>query len=560
MHIMRNAERVSAPAADSAESQDAARWRGARVAWLAAVAVAIVALFLLYWLQARPETVGSDGASVILQGSDMLHGNLLLHGWFTADVSFYSTEVVQYMLLQTVLAMSPGLVFVAGAMTYTILVVLAGWLAKGRATGREGILRVCVGVGVMIAPAFGSLLHAPDHLGSAVPVLLVWLVIDRCPRRWWVPAVVCVLLAWGVVADPLIEITGAAAIAVACGTRGCYQLLQRRRRSGDGPGAAPLWFELSLAVAAVVSVGLARLVIAAIHAAGGFTAHPVVAGFMGFAGIWQHAAITAKGLLALFGAAFWTETPGQHVPGWQMLFNYVHLVGVALVIVGFALALRRFFRADSLLAAGLAAGIVLNVAAFMTSRFATDLLSIREASAVLPFSAVLAGRLLPSHLLNGARLRKLRPVPVLAAIGVLYAAMLGVNSIVARPSTPYYQNVADWLSGHHLTNGLATGYWMANIVTVDAGDQVKVRVAKVVNGTVARSGPWEINTQWYDPSVSTANFLLTDAGAGSGEWKTQMRAAEATFGHPARTYRFDGFTVFTWRGNILTSLRPTPGT
>jgi hypothetical protein len=524
---------------------------------VAAVAVVVVALFLLYWRQARVASVSSDGASIILQGSDMLHGNLLLHGWFTSDVSFYSTELVQYMLLQTVLPMSPGLVYVAGAMTYTILVALAAWLAKGRATGREGILRACIGAGVMLAPALGdftgSMLHAPDHIGSAVPVLLVWLVIDRCPPRWWVPVIACVLLAWGVVADPLIEITGAAAIAVACGARGCHQLLRRRRRDGHGP-EAPLWFEPSLAVAAVVSVGLARLAMAVIRAAGGFTARSVEGGFVGVADIRQHAVVTAKGLLGLFGAAFWTETPQEHLPEWQVLFSGVHLVGVVLVIAGFVLALRRFFRADSLLVAGLAAGIVLNVAAFMTSRFPTDLLSIREASAVLPFSAALAGRLIPGYL-TGAPLRRLRPVPVLAIVGVAYAAMLGVNTFAARPAAPSYQNVADWLSGHHLTNGLAAGYWLSNIVTVDAGGKVKVRDAEVTNGTVSRSGPWEINTQWYDPSVSTADFLLTDAGSGSGLWHAQLRAAERTFGRPARTYHFDGFTVFTWHDNVLTSLR-----
>jgi hypothetical protein len=298
---------------------------------------------------------------------------------------------------------------------------------------------------------------------------------------------------------------------------------------------------------------------AAIRAAGGFTACSVEGGFVGFADLRQHAVVTAKELLGLFGAAFWTEHPGEHVPGWQILFSYVHLAGVALVIVGFALAVRRFFRADSLLVAGLAAGIVLNAAAFMTSRFPTDMLSIREVSAVLPFSAAIAGRLIPGYLL-ATPLRKLRPVPVLAAVGVLYAAMLGVDSAAARPVAPYDQNVADWLSGHNLTNGLATGYWLSNVVTVDTGDQVRVRDAQVANGTVARSGPWNMDTQWYDPSVNTADFLLTDAGAGSGEWKTQLRAAERTFGHPARTYRFDGMTVFTWPGNILTSLRPTPGT
>ena len=29
----------------------------------------------------------------------MLHGNLLLHNWWVSDVSFYTTELPQYMLI-----------------------------------------------------------------------------------------------------------------------------------------------------------------------------------------------------------------------------------------------------------------------------------------------------------------------------------------------------------------------------------------------------------------------------------------------------------------------------
>ena len=37
--------------------------------------------------------VNSDGAGLVLQASDMLHGNLLLHGWYATDVSFVTTEL-----------------------------------------------------------------------------------------------------------------------------------------------------------------------------------------------------------------------------------------------------------------------------------------------------------------------------------------------------------------------------------------------------------------------------------------------------------------------------------
>jgi hypothetical protein len=564
----------------------------------------VALLLVAYWLQARSAAVSSDGASIILQAANLRHGNLLLRGWDTSDVSFYGTELVQYALLLTALPMSPGLVFVAGAMTYTILVTGAALLARGRATGREGVLRACAGAGIMLAPAAGSftalLLHAPDHTGSAVPVLLAWLVIDRCAPRWYVPAAVCLLLTWGQAGDQLIEITGVAAIVVACGARSAHALLRRRR---------PGWFEPSLAAAAIASFGLAKLVMAGIRAAGGFTPAPVNTNWSGLPGLWQHAALTGEGLLGLFGASFWTKglTP------LQMTFSCLHLAGVALAVAGLALALRWFFRPDALLTAGLATAIILNVAAFMTSGYAGDILSIREAAAVLPFAAICAGRLLPGRPLSGrlvsARLVPSRPlsarplsgrrlsgrrfsgrrfsgqrlpgrelpgqrlsgrgrsgwlvpewllVPVLAVAGTAYVAMLGVNAVTARPAPPAQSAIATWLASHHLTNGLATGYWLSNIVTVDTGGQVKVREVQVTRGAVTTPPDWEVNTSWYDPAVSGADFLLTNAVTRSATWEAQVTAVERDFGSPARIYHVDGFSVLTWHENLISALRPAP--
>jgi hypothetical protein len=493
----------------------------------------------------------------------MLHGNLLLHGWVTADVSFYGTELVQYMLLQVLLPMSPGLVFVAGAMTYTILVLLAGYIAKGRAVGREAILRACIGSGIMLAPALGDftalLLHAPDHFGSAVPVLLAWLVVDRCAPRWYVPAAVCLLLAWGQVGDPLLEVTGAGAMFLACAVRFCRHAAQRRS-GGNRPGSPPssrqaLWFEPALAAAALLSVGVTKLAEIAIRASGGYVVQPVATQVSGLTELGAHAVITGKGLLGLFGAVFWTEHPTV-MPAFQVFSSYLHLVGAVLALAAFALALWRFFRRDDLMVAGLATAIALNIVVLIASDYASDLLSIREASEVLPFAAVLAGRLLPGPV------TRLRLVPGLALASAGYIAVLCVNSAVPA-GTPTYANAAEWLSAHHLTSGLATGYWQSNIVTVDSRGAVTVRDTWLSRGEFrapdgSGEGGWEFSTGWYNPAANHADFLLTAAGTGSSTWKAQLRAAERTFGHPERTYHVDGLTVFTWDRNLLATLGRAP--
>ncbi len=79
--------------------------------------------------------VQSDGAAMVLESWAMLHGNLLLHGWQLADVSFYTTELPEYMLVELVRGLNPDVVRICAALTYTLLVVLAAAVAHG-ASGR----------------------------------------------------------------------------------------------------------------------------------------------------------------------------------------------------------------------------------------------------------------------------------------------------------------------------------------------------------------------------------------------------------------------------------------
>ena len=145
--------------------------------------VVAVALFAGYLGQSRTVSVGSDGASQALQAWDMLHGNPLLHGWWVTDVSFYTTELPQYALLELVRGLTPDVMHVGGAMTYTLLVLAAAFLARGRARGHAGLTRALLAAGLMLAPQLGpgtqTLVLSPDHTGTAVPVLLVWLLVDR---------------------------------------------------------------------------------------------------------------------------------------------------------------------------------------------------------------------------------------------------------------------------------------------------------------------------------------------------------------------------------------------
>ena len=86
-------EKASAPPptapADDARAAAPGRRASARRLLLAAAAALVVALlFLAYLRVSRTYPENSDESNDLLMAWDMLHGNVLLHGWHLSDVSF----------------------------------------------------------------------------------------------------------------------------------------------------------------------------------------------------------------------------------------------------------------------------------------------------------------------------------------------------------------------------------------------------------------------------------------------------------------------------------------
>ena len=85
----------SAGSAGSARLSGGRRW-----AVFAAYLLAAAILFTVYLQLSRTAQLNSDSANILLMGSDLLHGNLLLHGLSRSDTSFCTTQLPLHMLLE----------------------------------------------------------------------------------------------------------------------------------------------------------------------------------------------------------------------------------------------------------------------------------------------------------------------------------------------------------------------------------------------------------------------------------------------------------------------------
>jgi hypothetical protein len=521
----------------------------------AAAAAGVVLLFIAYVQLSRTYTENSDSANILLMSWDMLHGNVLLHGWYLSDVSFYSTELPQYAMLEGLLGLHADIAHIAAAMTYTLVLIFAVLLARGRVRGRAAWPRMALTGTLMVAPQLGVgvfvLLLSVGHIGTAVPLMLTWLVIDwAAPKpRWFIPVIVGLLLTWVLVADPLVLVVGIVPLIAVCALR-VLRAVWSARRPDRGAALQASWYEVSLAAAAILAYGLAALVNRLLSASGGFILHPL--GYqLAPVHTWAHHAwVTGEGLLALFGAK-------PQGPAPELAFALLHLAGVALVAWAICRVARRFLSWPDLVSQVLLVAIVLNVLVYIPSTLAnaTDL-NAREFAVVLPFGAVLAGRTLTTRVHGGeidvlGWLRRRRWRAGLAtALAAGYLASLGYGA--AQPSVPPANaQLATFLAEHHLTSGIS-GYWMSSIVTVGSDGAVTIRAVQ----SSLRPYLWETKGSWYDPAAQRATFLVTENGSDYfSHWKPSASAV-AALGPPARTYHVGPYTVLVWNKNLLTFPAP----
>ena len=583
-------------------------WAGASVFLLV-----IVVLFDAYLHLSKTYAENSDEANILLMANDMLHGNVYLSGWNVSDVPFITTELPEITLLVWMFGLHLNTAHIAAAVTYTAVIAIAMLLAKGRAHGPQAITRMALVLAIMLAPQPGVgvfvLVFSVGHIGTSAPVMLAWLVLDRfgltrrdgttptLRQRWYIPLIIAVLIAWALMADPLVLIIAIYPMLAVCLVRVVTGSVSGMRNGrglrGLRPALAARWLELSLAAAA----GIGYLVVwwggQLLKNASGY--HQQAVPFNLDGGRWfMQARVVVHGLLEMFGAYFVPgqainyKSPGQYViagaaplSGLNEAIAITRLACVIVAVWGCCAIARRFFRRDAdFISQLLLIGIVLNLAAYIPSSLADhSALNVREIAPVLPFSAVLAARMLGDRVpafgpAIRVRLPKVSRPLKLRLIVIPLVALFGWYSfgLFQQADTPAaadpFTGVEQFLEANGLSYGLG-GYWEASVITVDTGGAVTIRA---VSPSCIQPYEWENKLEWYDSAKNVANFVLISSRPGyfssfqprgtALKLLQEMykgKTADLDYGNyffvpndPNPTYDYE---ARTYQGNILTQLK-----
>ena len=480
----------------------------------------------------------SDGANNALQGWDLVHGHLMLHGWIIGDATFYAFELPLNGIVQLLFGVGNLAAHIGSALTYLIVAACAVALAVTSSHGPARAVRGAVVVTVLAAPLLAApavylLLEEPDHIGSSVFLLVSFLLIDRVPDRRCTAPLVGLILCAGQLSDLTVRYVAVPAVVLVCGYRA---LAARKLRCGD----------TALVAAAVVSVPLESALQAVITHVGGFVMVPPLAR-LAPPGLWlQHASVTWQNIRVLFGSV---AGPGTKLGVAGAAFGLICLLAALFGLARVIWTWRRASRAEQLLVAA----IIFNVGTYLVSVMPLPSGS-REVAAVLPCGAVLAARALVP-----ARITAMpRAFAAVAATGLI--ALLALDTAATRPPvSPATAPLAAWLEAHGLRYGIA-GYWDASIVTLQSGNRVQIRAVDLYRNIDGHPGlniyapGWETNALWYDASRYDATFAVADSHG-----RYPAAGFEHFLGQPAATYRVASWVVLVYRTNLLQRIWPRPG-
>jgi len=504
-------------------------WAG--LAWTGlAWAVGGAVLFGLLLRISLTTALSSDVANNALQAGDMLHGNVLLHGWILGDATYDTFELPLFMLVEIFFGLHTIAGHIALALIYAIVAACAVAIAVTGSSGFSRAARAGVVVAMLAAPLliYSDMwipIGLPDHTGTTVFLLVCCLLVDRVPDRPWTPPLLCLILCAGQLGDVSVRYVAVPAIALVCAYR---VIAGRKTLTGDTANL----------VAALVSVPLAVVVRADMRH---FGAYLMVAPktTIAPAGEWPHnGALTWHALRMLFGE---TAAVGAPPAGLAAVFGAGCLLAAA---AGISLVLwhwRSARRAEQVLVVAIIANLVTYAISTLPAvRTPHDIV------AVLPCGAVLAARaLVPARI-------AVRRAGLAAASAGLAAALVPLSLVAAGPvaSSPWSQ-MAAWLHAHRLSYGLG-GYWDASAVTLLSGDQVQIRTV-MATGRELTLKPWETDTSWFDAALHYADFVVIDLGGTDKE--PSLAEAEQVFGEPATTHRVADWDILIYGKNLLDDVK-----
>jgi hypothetical protein len=475
----------------------------------------------------------SDDASIILEGQAMLHGNLLLHGWFLPPDSFITTEIPLYAIgslffnLPILTKLIPAFLYAATILCATII---AGKRLEGRSIRWLAIVACLASLAIPGDPMFYYVLRSPMHFGTILLSLLAFIAFDRVaheqtPRLSTALFISATTL--GILGDPM----GILLIPVPVGIVSVLTLIRSRGRD---------YAAFTLLGSSIASYALGTMLQHDLVASGTFIGSTPTT-LTTFSMFQEHLRWLFWGTCTFFHM----EMSSTMVVNQNPLLFVVNGTILLLFCGGFLyLFWKTLFPRTSRdgLHSLMCWAIIGVCGAFLLTDFAQNISGFRYLIPAFIYAGILIypalAAILPRRFLIGSIL--------VLAIGsmVSFGVRLSQMTIQEPPQKP----LTAFLLKHHLTNGLGS-FWAAGITTVESDRHITIRQVNADSGSI-QAYKWHTSKdQFNHQSTGNIQFVVYRRKEDTNFYQ----AAIHSFGTPDHVYDVGEFVVITWDHPIIGS-------
>lgn len=490
--------------------------------------------------------LNSDHVQSVLEVTDILNGNFLLHGWILALQNYYLTDTPFFLLTRLLFGQTLVAIYAAPFLIYVILLLAAigiVWFCirdiRDRMIGMAALLFYLAvpdlnGIGPVI-------FVGTQHIGTLTFCLLAWVTLERIERAGTLRQARNFRVIYGISAfiaffsDPLSVFIFL--IPTLIGLSFALSVRSGRRTQAGLIG---------------ITIGVyicARVVLLIVQVLGGFTTiFPEPIRFVGESDLGHNAVGLLFGLLTLSGGNVFGHP----------LFNLVTLVallkmaGLGIMLDAMVTTLRRGFSGVGGwdLRFVLALAMVIQLLSCLVSQdFAESLRSVAPLRFLVPtivYGGVLTALELPT-MMRGMRAMAPRLLaPRLLFIGLCGAGLVGatlsffIDGALHWNDEPIMTRASDqvagvWLLNHGLTHGVGT-YWESALITALTGEKIAVR-AVFAKDDQLRPYTWVAKPSWYN---QRPQFVIYDR---VNDFGITAQTVTATYGPPTAIEHVAGFDI-----------------
>lgn len=485
--------------------------------------------------------INSDYANLVLEASDIISGNPFLSGWNLTGISFYTTDILFFIIGTLIFGKSIYSYYAAVILMYALLFAGSMLLISEKSKLRWEDLLILLAVGGFPSVYACDVLRAHTAVHAYLFLSLICmskvLSSDNNKKTVIYSVIYTLLVILGICGDSVMLVTLLVPVIL-------YNILKFIFNRFDNIKKRLLICSLTISGAV-----LGKILDIILMSTGSTNKNTFLDGkvFMNFDGMRDKFRIYISSILGMTDSYFL----GQPLLSINTLWFFLRLILVAvtfLVIIKTIVMFVKGKRHDEINTV-LSIGFILMSVLFVITDIAADVFSARYIGYFPLLSAVLVIRDFKTYgyydeWYIGKKFR-------FSAIAAIFAAVICVSRFQYVSFIPPEQpqdKLAVFLEENGLKNGYAK-FWNASHVTVSSNDKVKVRAVIYDGNTHLAQFLWFCKDDWYKPEF--ANFIVIENGDENGDvFGITEASVKKSVGIPKRVLTFENYKIYVYSQNI----------